>query len=77
MQVSLLTKKGYLTISLSHGREGRLLLRRHEGIRDWFGLLKAWVQESRARQEQQPDLQAGLTVESWLLSRQVHKSFLN
>ena len=39
-EVVLLTKKGYLTIALSHARDGRVLLRRHEGIRDWFSLIK-------------------------------------
>ena len=36
----MLTKKGYLTIALSHSRDGRVLLRRHEGIRDWFNVIK-------------------------------------
>ena len=39
-EVVLLTKKGYLTIALSHSRDGRVLLRRHEGIRDWFNVIK-------------------------------------
>ena len=39
-EVSLLTKKGYLTISLTNNKEGRILLRRHEGIREWFNTLK-------------------------------------
>ena len=39
-EVVLLTKKGYLTIALSHVKDGRVLLRRHEGIRDWFNLIK-------------------------------------
>ena len=39
-EVCLLTKKGYLTIALTHARDGRVLLRRHEGIRDWFSMIK-------------------------------------
>ena len=39
-EVSLLTKKGYLTIALSYSKDARVLLRRHEGIRDWFNLIK-------------------------------------
>ena len=39
-EVSLLTRKGYLTISLTNSKEGRILLRRHEGIREWFNTLK-------------------------------------
>jgi hypothetical protein len=39
-EVSLLTKKGYLTISLSHGKDGRVFLRRHEGIKEWYNMIK-------------------------------------
>lgn len=40
--VTLLDKRGFLTICLSLGsvREGRIYLRRAEGLRDWFQLLK-------------------------------------
>ena len=38
--MSLLTRKGYLTISLTSNKDGRILLRRHEGIREWFNTLK-------------------------------------
>ena len=38
--VSLLTKKGYLTISLSHVKDGRVFLRRHEGIKEWYSMIK-------------------------------------
>ena len=39
-EVSLLTKKGYLTISLSHIKDGRVFLRRHEGIKEWYTMIK-------------------------------------
>ena len=38
--VSLLTKKGYLTISLSHVKDGRVFFRRHEGIKEWYNMIK-------------------------------------
>ena len=38
--MELLDKRGYLTISLSIAREGKILLRKPEGIRDWFAALK-------------------------------------
>ena len=38
--VSLLTKKGYLTISLSHVKDGRVFLRRHEGLKEWYSMIK-------------------------------------
>ena len=43
--VTLLDKRGFLTICLSLGsvREGRIYLRRAEGLRDWFQLLKVSV----------------------------------
>ena len=45
--VCLLTKKGYLTISLSHVKDGKVFLRRHEGIKEWYSMIKVkldWVQ---------------------------------
>ena len=40
--VSLLDKRGFLTICLVMNslREGRIYLRRSEGIRDWYNMLK-------------------------------------
>ncbi len=40
-EVELLDKKGYLTVSLSLGKEGRILLRKPEGIREWHRTIKA------------------------------------
>ena len=70
-EVSLLTKKGYLTISLTNNKDGRILLRRHEGIREWFNTLKSKVLESKAKQVHfQQDLKSSnLNVEAWLLAR--------
>ena len=83
-EVVLLTKKGYLTIALSHVKDGRVLLRRHEGIRDWFNLIKvcpeiriivtyncvqAKVLECKARQVQHDIASNNLNVEAWLLAR--------
>jgi len=68
-EVCLLTKKGYLTIALTHARDGRVLLRRHEGIRDWFSMIKAKVLECKAKQVQQDINSNNLNVEAWLLAR--------
>ena len=38
--VSLLDKRGYLTICISQLRDGRLYLRKHEGVRDWFNTIQ-------------------------------------
>jgi len=49
--VSLLDKRGFLTIclSLSSVREGRIYLRRAEGLRDWFNAIKFCVDECKIR----------------------------
>ena len=43
--VSLLDKRGFLTIclSLSTVREGRIYLRRAEGLRDWYNVIKVFI----------------------------------
>ena len=43
--VSLLDKRGFLTICLSMNsvREGRIYLRRAEEIRDWYNMLKVII----------------------------------
>jgi len=44
--VELLDKRGYLTVCLAMGgREGRVLLRKPEGIREWHRTIK--VSETR------------------------------
>jgi len=72
-EVSLLNKRGYLTVSLTHSKDGKLYLRRHEGIKDWFNMIQASVYESKRRRkfwvggnpcQDQP------SVEQWLLGRQ-------
>merc|ERR550517_242268 len=58
--VSLLDKRGYLTICVSQLRDGRLYLRRHEGIRDWFSSLQCTVYESKRRRKFWVRGQAGI-----------------
>ena len=38
--ISLLEKRGYLTICLIHVKMGKLYLRKNDGIREWFKVLK-------------------------------------
>ncbi|XP_040581739.1 uncharacterized protein [Lepeophtheirus salmonis] len=47
--VELVDKKGYLTVCLSLPKDGKVLLRKNEGIRDWFSLLKNCVNDCRSR----------------------------
>ena len=39
-EVELIDKKGYLTLSISLAKDGKILLRKPEGIRDWFEDIK-------------------------------------
>ena len=50
-EVELLDRKGYLTISVTLTREGssKVLLRKPEGIRDWFHTLKTCVERCKER----------------------------
>ena len=52
-EVELIDKKGYLTISLSLVKEGKILLRKPEGIREWYQDLK--VRRKRDRKKVKSD----------------------
>jgi hypothetical protein len=39
-EVELIDRKGYLTLCLTLVKEGRVLLRKPEGIREWFHDIK-------------------------------------
>ena len=41
--VSLLDKRGYHTICISHLREGRMYLRKQKGVRDWFNIIQVVI----------------------------------
>ena len=46
--VELVERRGYLTLSLQlKGRDGRVLFRRTEGIRDWFLSLQSSCRDSQ------------------------------
>ena len=47
--IELLDKRGYLTICITLAREGKVYLRRADGIRDWFEAIRDNMKESRAR----------------------------
>jgi len=49
--VSLLDKRGYLTICINQKTDGRMYLRLQEGIRDWFYHLQSSVYESKRRRK--------------------------
>jgi len=45
--IELLDKRGYLTICISLLKEGKVFLRKTEGIRDWFNCIRENMQESK------------------------------
>ena len=47
--IELLDKRGYLTICITLTREGKVYLRRADGIRDWYEAIRENMWESRAR----------------------------
>ena len=44
-------RRGYLTVALTSKKEGKMLLRKTEGIRDWQKILAEKVHISKDRQE--------------------------
>ena len=53
---SLEDRRGYLTLALISKKEGKLLLRRTEGIKEWWRVLEEKIQESKAeREKKQPN----------------------
>jgi len=49
-EVDILDKRGYLVVAITpSGREGKIYLRKTEGIRDWYQCLKDGVRDSKKR----------------------------
>merc|ERR1711963_159111 len=77
--VELLDRRGYLVISitLSSRGEGKIYLRKTEGIRDWFNSLKECVQDSKKRRTDRvtnsfwssKQLTDSSSIEKWLMAR--------
>merc|ERR1719225_687830 len=78
-EVDLLDRRGYLVISitLSSRGEGKIYLRKTEGIRDWFNSLKECVQDSKKRRTDRvsnsfwssKQLTDSSSIEKWLMAR--------
>ena len=75
--LKLVDKKGYLTAEMDCGKDGGvILLRKAEGIQDWFKELSACWQECNARgmettkQFWTKQKLTGPDLEHWLLARQ-------
>jgi len=81
LEVQLLDKRGYLTICLSlAAKDGKLFLRKPEGIREWYHTLKTSTLTSKERKNMQSteefwsrkQFAEGSTnnIEHWLVARQ-------
>jgi len=54
-EVQLLDKRGYLTICLSLAKDGKVYLRKTEGIREWHRHLKVNEMLDHTREKEQLD----------------------
>merc|ERR1712241_702060 len=86
VEVQLLDKRGYLTICLTlASKDGKLFLRKPEGIRDWYQTLKTSTQACKERRSMQSTEEfwsrkqfdsrdnsggGGNNIEQWLIARQ-------
>ena len=80
LDVILSDKKGYLTLSVTFRKEGRIMLRSSAGIHSWFNIIKdLWGREAGGvKQQTTAEFWSGRfplssdthNVDSWLLQRQ-------
>ena len=80
LDVILSDKKGYLTLSITFRKEGRIMLRSSAGIHSWFSLVQdlRGREAGAARQQSTAEFWSGRfplssdthNVDSWLLQRQ-------
>eukprot|EP00096_Caligus_rogercresseyi_P015970 TRINITY_DN846_c0_g3_i1.p1 TRINITY_DN846_c0_g3~~TRINITY_DN846_c0_g3_i1.p1 ORF type:complete len:645 (+),score=231.04 TRINITY_DN846_c0_g3_i1:219-2153(+) len=74
-EVELLDKRGYLTICISLPREGKVYLRKTEGIREWYSLLKDCVRDCRKKRREsgvplfKKQNTDSTSIEKWILDR--------
>ncbi|XP_023327876.1 uncharacterized protein LOC111701003 [Eurytemora carolleeae] len=75
--VTLIDKRGYLTVCLCILREGRIYLRSAHGIRDWFQAIQSTVYDSKRRRKfwvKDPAIPPGCTPCSlWTEKKEVHE----
>jgi len=74
--LELIDKRGYLTISLLVAREGKMLLRKPEGIREWYNTIKDCTRECQERTMKSTEdfwnkrqFTDSSNIEQWLLAR--------
>ena len=71
--VSLVDRRGYLTVVLEIEGDVGLVVRKPEGLRDWYNLIQKQVKESKARvmlsTEQFWNKKTEDTTDDWLVTR--------
>ena len=74
--MSLVDRRGYLTVVLEIEKEDNLLVRRPENVREWFHTLKKMVTESKQRVMQsteqfwaQKKVMDSEKMEKWVMAR--------
>ncbi|XP_040565523.1 uncharacterized protein [Lepeophtheirus salmonis] len=67
--VDLLDKRGYLTICINIVKEGKIYLRRPEGIKEWFHSLQNNIFESKRKKRFWTRRQLSEGLDSWLVNR--------
>ena len=77
MSVSLVDRRGYLTVVVEIEKEDSLVVRRPENVREWYNTLQRMVKESKTRVMQSTEqFWAKKTVmdsdkmEEWLVARE-------
>ena len=79
LDVILSDKKGYLTLSVTFRKEGRIMLRSSAGIHSWFNILQDLLgRQGGLKQQSTAEFWSGRfalssdshNVDSWLLQRQ-------
>jgi hypothetical protein len=78
-EIELLDKKGFLTISISVPREGKIFLRKPEGLREWHDAIRECVIKSKERRVvmkstkdfwSKKQFTDSSSMEQWILARQ-------
>ena len=76
LSVSLVDKRGYLTVVVEIDKEENLVVRRSENVRDWYNTLQRMVKESKTRVMESTEqfwakkkVMNPENIEEWLVAR--------
>ena len=66
--VSLVDRRGYLTVVVEIEKEDSLVVRRSENVREWYNTMQKMVKESKTR-EMQKTVMDSENMDAWLVAR--------